>query len=675
MNSFGQFFLTASSLLAAAVASVNASAAYTDNTTDTVIDVMVLYTNAATKTYKGRDIDARIAAYINYANKAYENSGAKVQLRLVHSKEFNLSATEKQAIHNQEEIYKQECYQYRDNNQKRSCLKSVEDTLENPLKAVNGINLGILRSNENIQKLRKKHGADLVTLVNLAERTNDGYITCGIGYVPQGYVSRYDSKGKFYYNANTQAYNLVGVDCGYNTFVHELGHNMGLGHSVKQKSVGGVYNWARGYGEVGDFTTVMAYPQVFGAVGLQQFSNPKLYKCNGHACGKKKDEYINYYNPETQKNEKVSIGSDSADNLNKLAKQIADFMPSIYPLENDPGETNPGGTDTGTTQPTTPELCNKPHMKNNLLSQGDFNQINEWSLFRGIHGGFLEQISDDNTSCGKDNRLKITSRPYWYTGPMQDVTGKIQKGHEYEVSAKIKLVGDGNYTIRDDAQITLEINGGQDFQYLADASVTNKEFTTLKKKFKLKSRAVVEKLNLFAYGPRSNRDFIIDEFKLVEVSKPVTPSNNPLVFEEGFEKWNYSAISLDSGFYRTSYDVSKGRYSLRSYGRNAWYAGPGVDVTGNVKPGKSYKVTMDVKLDNGRGTAQPVSLYLLYTDKNNPRRNYWHRIARQVVSHSRWFTLSGVLNAPGSKYVDAKLVVIGPDGGMEFNIDNIKVTQ
>lgn len=621
MKLFGTFVLAASGLLTAAVATINIASAGTAasvNTEKTIIDVMVLYTKAATQTYKGRDIDARISAYISYANKAYDNSNVNLKLRLVHSEKL-----------------KNDYYP-----------------------TVNGYNLDSFRADGYVQNLRKKHGADIVSLVNLAERTNDGYITCGIGYVPQGYVSQYNSEGKFHYGASSQAYNLVGVDCGYNTFVHELGHNMGLGHSVEQKSKGGVYQWARGYGEYGNFTTVMAYPYVFGATGLLQFSNPSLYKCNGRACGIEKSRYD---------------GSDSSANLNKLAKHIAGFMPTMHPLETDPGEPNPGGGNGtgGTGNQPEAGLCKKPYLSNNLLSQGDFNQISNWSKFR--RGGYLEQESTV-TSCGKDNVLHVKNRPYYYSGPMQEVTEKIKKGHEYEVSAKIKLVGDRK---RDDAQITLEINDGQDYQYLADASVTNKKFTTLKKKFKLETRARVNKLSIFAYGPNAGVDFIIDEFKLVEVTKPETPNEpvNPMVLEESFENWNYSAISLDSGYYRTSYHASKGRYSLMSYNRRAWHAGAGVDVTGNVKPGKAYQVTADVKLENREGTAQPVSLYLLYTDKNNPRRNYWHRIARKVVTHSQWFTLSGALKAKGSQYVDAKLVVIGPDRGMDFYLDNIKVTQ
>lgn len=213
MKLFGTFVLAASGLLTAAVATINIASAGTAasvNTEKTIIDVMVLYTKAATQTYKGRDIDARISAYISYANKAYDNSNVNLKLRLVHSEKL-----------------KNDYYP-----------------------TVNGYNLDSFRADGYVQNLRKKHGADIVSLVNLAERTNDGYITCGIGYVPQGYVSQYNSEGKFHYGASSQAYNLVGVDCGYNTFVHELGHNMGLGHSVEQKSKGGVYQWEIGRAHV-----------------------------------------------------------------------------------------------------------------------------------------------------------------------------------------------------------------------------------------------------------------------------------------------------------------------------------------------------------------------------------------------------------------------------------------
>ena len=48
------------------------------------VDIMVLYTKDAQSLPNGRDIDARIASYIEYTNTAYAKSGVNIRLRLVH---------------------------------------------------------------------------------------------------------------------------------------------------------------------------------------------------------------------------------------------------------------------------------------------------------------------------------------------------------------------------------------------------------------------------------------------------------------------------------------------------------------------------------------------------------------------------------------------------------------
>ena len=48
------------------------------------VDIMVLYTKDAQALPNGRDIDARIASYIEYTNNAYAKSGINLRLRLVH---------------------------------------------------------------------------------------------------------------------------------------------------------------------------------------------------------------------------------------------------------------------------------------------------------------------------------------------------------------------------------------------------------------------------------------------------------------------------------------------------------------------------------------------------------------------------------------------------------------
>ena len=134
---------------------------------------------AATQTANGRDIDARIASYIEFANTAYEKSGVNLRLRLVHKQRL--------------------------------------DWADYP--TVTGTNLDRFMRDPQVQRLRG-NGADLVSLVNRSQNSGNGYITCGIGYMGSGDKN----SGRFHGNAKDIAYNLTGVDCGLNTFAHEAGH-------------------------------------------------------------------------------------------------------------------------------------------------------------------------------------------------------------------------------------------------------------------------------------------------------------------------------------------------------------------------------------------------------------------------------------------------------------------
>ncbi|MCV2884372.1 M12 family metallo-peptidase [Aestuariibacter sp. AA17] len=212
--------------------------AFSATAADTVIDVMILYSdNAASAT---SDIQGKIDHYIDHSNRIYANNYAELQLREVGT-------------------------------QSSSYTSSSVVPSEGYLEAV--------KNSSGINSRRGTYKADMVVFLGTADRMPDGTV-CGIGYVGQG------NNGTMYSSSKELMYSITAVDCASTTFVHELGHNMGLGHSQKQGSTGGVYTDGIGHGVNNVFSTIMAYPQAFGsATRLDYFSDPDWNACSGYPCG------------------------------------------------------------------------------------------------------------------------------------------------------------------------------------------------------------------------------------------------------------------------------------------------------------------------------------------------------------------------------------------------------
>ncbi|GEM_PF-1947241 len=230
------------------------------------VDVLGLYSDHASSLIS--DPDARFVSYMAYANKALENSNANYRYRLVHLQQHRWP---------------------NDNS-----LGSTQ--------------LNSLRTNASVQSLRTKYGADLVAAIV----PQSGGL-CGIGYVPQGNKTTltFPSYMKDY------GYSLSGHNCGGRTLTHEIGHTMGLGHSPKQGSAGGLAVWGRGWGEDGKFVTVMAYESAYGVSSgsgrIQIHSTPALSICQGRPCGKLRT---------------LSNGADARRALNVAAPLIAAWYPT-----------------------------------------------------------------------------------------------------------------------------------------------------------------------------------------------------------------------------------------------------------------------------------------------------------------------------------------------------------
>lgn len=236
--------------------------------TPATVDVMVLYTPAATARY-GSGVETRINQILNAANDTYGRSEAGLRLRLVHSEEVA----------------------YSDSAHSTTALDDLT------------YNKGVFTG---LETQRTQVGADLVVLMR--PYVGDGI--CGIAW-----VGGYGTNGNLSVSRRW-GYSHVSIDCSDEVLPHELGHNMGLLHSRRQDGHGGTFPWALGYGVDSSFVTVMAYGGVFGASRIPMFSSPSL-TCNGVPCGVDLADTVH--------------GSDAVHTLQYVAGQLAAYTATVAP--------------------------------------------------------------------------------------------------------------------------------------------------------------------------------------------------------------------------------------------------------------------------------------------------------------------------------------------------------
>jgi Carbohydrate binding domain len=259
--------------------------------------------------------------------------------------------------------------------------------------------------------------------------------------------------------------------------------------------------------------------------------------------------------------------------------------------------------------------------------------------------------------------LKIGGRSANWQGGQLNLTKILSGGKVYKFTVSVKLAkGEAS----DDIKMTMQ-RGDSQYDTIGVASANSSDWTTISGKFKCSGGDPY--MLVYIEAIRANTAYFIDDFK-IELAGDNTPKQTGILLQNDFEdktaqNWIVRGDNV-AMFSSNAFGVN----SLKVSGRTASWHGLGLDISPLFFKGRTYLVSVSVRLAKGQS---PDSLKI--TMMQTPPKGevtYTPISSSTPVTDSEWIILSGEYKVTTSDnnlliYVEAAAPTTS------FHIDNFNV--
>ncbi len=271
--------------------------------------------------------------------------------------------------------------------------------------------------------------------------------------------------------------------------------------------------------------------------------------------------------------------------------------------------------------------------------------------------------SKDQFASGKKS-LKVSGRREFWQGAQLNLTKYLKANTAYKFSLSVKL---GKGEKPDDLKMTMQ-KGDTGYETIAAANANADGWTTLSGKFKPAGGEPY--LLVYIEAARPNTSYFIDDFKIESLGDEI-PAQTGEILKNDFEDMTAQNWFVRGDAVQIFSSNAAGSQSLKVTGRAKNWEGVGLDVSPLIFKGRTYDVSVAVRLLKGQAK-DSLKMTMLQTPPTGAP-TYMEITTPKEVTDAEWTTLSGKYTGTTS---DNNLIIYIEAAGAatSFYVDNFTIS-